>query len=74
MRFNDYLNERRSTMSKNFRLPKQMKVKEVQADEKGDVWANKTTKIGNIHGKYKYKIESWFQNNEVIKAKLRKVK
>lgn len=74
MRLHDYLNERRSTMSKNLRLPGKMKVTEVHSDSKGDVWANKTTKIGNIHGKYKYKIESWFQNNEVIKAKLRKVK
>jgi hypothetical protein len=59
-------------MTKHFKIPKGVKASEVKSDDKGDVWMD-GKKIGNIHGKKKYKLESWWQNNEVIIAKLRKV-
>lgn len=73
MRFKKYLKERRSSMTKHFKVPKGMTVKKVHSDKKGDVWLNKKHKAGNIFGKSKYKISSWFQNNEVVIAKLKKI-
>ena len=71
MRFKEYLNEARSTMTKHFKVGKH-KAKEIHSDDKGDVWMD-GKKIGNIFGKKKYKIKSWFQNNEVIIAKLKNI-
>lgn len=73
MRFKKYLKERRSSMTKHFQVPKGMTVKKVHSDKKGDVWLNKKHKAGNIFGKGKYKIASWFQNNEIVIAKLKKI-
>jgi hypothetical protein len=58
-------------MTKHFRIPKGYVPKKVYSDENGDVWMD-NKKIWT-HGKIKYKIESWFQNNEVIIAKMRKM-
>lgn len=73
MRFKKYLKERRSAMTKHFQVPKGMTVKKVHSDKKGNVWLNKKHKAGNIFGKSKYKITSWFQNNEIVIAKLKKI-
>jgi hypothetical protein len=68
MRFYNYIEETRSTMTKHFDVPKGVKAKTITSDN-GEVWMNQQHKIGNIS---QYSIESWFQNNNKIIAKLRK--